>query len=223
MKKQILVCLALLSAAVSSNADITSVNGLVAEINPIQSDLTKGGGFQSSSITQLMFEGTSTVGAGGLTVYTDVASKTTAFLAEGTQVNSYIFHFDPKADMGYQVTFNGGGAVFDNNILGLVGSSADLDATDYLGNAGTVYPTGYRQRNAGFGDGPDSFGTDGDIYSFSGNTFTIDQLTTNFNRIDQIRVLTAVPEPSTIAGIGIGVFALGFLTYRRRKAAVAAA
>ncbi|MCH6257812.1 PEP-CTERM sorting domain-containing protein [Puniceicoccaceae bacterium K14] len=32
--------------------------------------------------------------------------------------------------------------------------------------------------------------------------------------------LTAVPEPSTIAGIGVGVLALSLLTYKRRKASL---
>ncbi|MCH6257032.1 PEP-CTERM sorting domain-containing protein [Puniceicoccaceae bacterium K14] len=221
MKKQILSSLALIAsvaATLNVSADgIDSVSGGIFELDPILPDLSESGSLESDDITFLMFEGTSMIGPGGLEVFTDVGSSTTTFLAEGTLVNSYIFHFDPRDNGGSVVEFSGGSATFENNILGLVASGSGLDATDYLGNAGTIYDTGVAQRNAGFGNEWDSFDSDFDYYSFSGDTFTIDSLTVKNTRIDQIRVLTAVPEPSTIAGIGIGVLALGFLTYKRRK------
>ncbi|MCH6257395.1 PEP-CTERM sorting domain-containing protein [Puniceicoccaceae bacterium K14] len=65
------------------------------------------------------------------------------------------------------------------------------------------------------------------LWVFGDENVTIDSLDSNklwvngFGGSGTI-TLSAVPEPSTIAGISIGVLVLGFLTYRRRKAAVKA-
>jgi len=126
-----------------------------------------------------------------------------AMLQPGTVVNSYLFHFDrpstPPTAPFYITTINFVGHVvgvqmFSNGYLTLqkpfgtpyVGT---LETGDLAFGAGTIYPTGSASR-----------GLDEDEFSLSisGSQVVLTGIALG-TQIDQVRIITAVPEPNAIA------------------------
>lgn len=122
----------------------------------------------------------------------------------GTLVNSYFIHVDNDRNQP------GSGKVklsvtFDTPIIGIMVRDSTLDASDgQLGAAGTIYPTGQRRRSYEFT--PDRIIVSADL-----RTVTI--RTVSKNDMDEIRILTQVPEPASLALVGLGAAAALF---RRR-------
>ena len=136
-------------------------------------------------------------------------------LDAGTRVSSHMIHHDPVG-MADPAFGNGGGFVFDRPIIGLIVDSVGLDFTDLLlGSGVTAYPTGDPQRGLELGDFLDtSHGEDAIFLS------SIPQVIGgNIEQFDQLRVLTAVPEPATLAVFCFGLGGLAFLMRRREAAA----
>ena len=133
-------------------------------------------------------------------------------VAAGTSVDSYFFHSDPvNANQKYS-----GSVTFTTAVLGVIVLSNTLDATDStLGHKGTSYPTGVNGRGLELSSSEDSF------------TLSADRRTLNFsffthNNVDEVRVITAasaVPEPGSMALLGLGTMILGGAAARRRRMA----
>ncbi|MBX9626493.1 MAG: PEP-CTERM sorting domain-containing protein [Gemmataceae bacterium] len=158
---------------------------------------------------------------------------------KGKKVNSQYLYFDPKkSDPSGLVTF-----YFDGNILGVIAESdrfykastktVPYNYTDYFlasdfladpssgptpitqagntVNGVSIDPRGhFNNRGLEFGSPTDSV-----IVNVGSNFITVNLKASNPG--DQIRVLTAVPEPATMAIGGLGVACMGGLLRRFRK------
>jgi hypothetical protein len=119
----------------------------------------------------------------------------------GQAVNSWFVFWDPK-----KASAASGSIGFDNKILFLQDSQAELQATAAFGKAGVSYD--YSHRYVGL-EALDAANT-----SFTGNTLSFKWNASNPG--DHIRVMTAVPEPGTYAMFGAGLLALCFMARRSR-------
>ena len=125
----------------------------------------------------------------------------------GTIVASHYVFFDPGPTQTMIGSVN-----FDSDILGVMTSTANLAASDFLANTGVNYLN------------PAARGLEaGDIVTISGPR----QVSVNLSASspgDYIRVLTAfspsatptVPEPSTFALLGLGLASVGVSVWRRK-------
>ena len=147
-------------------------------------------------------------------VVDEAADLTPGTISSGTRIDSYLFHFDPRSASGASV----GSVTFNRDILGILVQTSSLDATDaLLGALATMY-----QLNDFRGvEGP-GFETQGvtvnDIVTLSADFRTVRFDFSTTARIDQIRVITAVPEPAALGFIVIGV--VGLLAERRKRSAL---
>lgn len=142
-----------------------------------------------------------------------------AVLPQGTKYNSYLFHFDPL-DESYPVyistiTFANpviGVQIFSNGYATLqkplntpyVGT---LEAGDAAVGGSVVYPTGFDYR------GLDEDGFALVVYN---NKVSLIGIAMG-GQIDQVRILTAVPEPTTFAVWGLISLVCGCVVYYRRS------
>jgi hypothetical protein len=123
----------------------------------------------------------------------------------GTHVDSFLIHFDITGEFAVTAEFR---VDTDAPILGVIFSDSRLDDSDILlGATGTVYPNGLTDRGtaAASDEGSDAFsvGFPGDIVS---TTMIITMQVQA--AVDQIRVITAVPEPSIAALLASGALAV---------------
>ena len=162
------------------------------------------------------------------------SSKDEGVIAAGTMVNSFFLNFDAEGIEYTQDSLHGFGSyLFDTEILGIIWSGTRpgaqpvskgfLDLSDdILGLATTAYPTGV----LGTAYPTDVLGRGLEPEAFYNTNNTEDVVTvSNFGRqldlslfvkpayADQLRVITAVPEPSTL--VLFGAAALCLLNLRR--------
>jgi hypothetical protein len=119
----------------------------------------------------------------------------------GQAVNSWFVFWDPKHGKQLKGTVS-----FDNNILYVHDSKAELQATSAFGKPGMTYD--YSRKLVGL-ESADASNT-----TWAANTLTLKWRASNPG--DHIRVMTAVPEPGTYAMFAAGLLALGFMARRRR-------
>ena len=133
------------------------------------------------------------------------------FIASGTVISSHYIHFDtPGNDAG---TLEGS-VTFDYDILGVIargdgnGGTGLLDRSDFLGT-GTLYDDNLDARGLEF----NAAGTN-DRFTISADRRTVSFKFGVTQPGDRLRVITTVPEPATMAGLGIATLAL---IRRKRK------
>lgn len=127
-----------------------------------------------------------------------------------TTVNSYLLHHESVANQLSTVIVAG---TFPQPILGVIIGDAKLDNSDpILGNPNTQYPTGLAYRGLEL-----PYEALADVVFWSGNQVFISVKSTTADVLDQVRIITAVPEPSTICLTVVAAPAL-LLAWRKRRA-----
>lgn len=114
---------------------------------------------------------------------------------------SYLIHFDSVGNSNVSLS---GAVTFARKIIGVIFTGSNLQASNHLGS-----PTLFDGANGKVEIGQDSI-------SISGNTLSFSLRTTGGK--DEIRVLTAVPEPGTMGVFAVvGLTTLGVRRLRRRR------
>lgn len=128
---------------------------------------------------------------------------TPSTIPAGTEVNCWFLHFDPV--LATNTTTLGQVITFSEEILGIICEDATLNASDpVLGYPGTVYSTGQVVRGLENVEDVE--------FSEDGHSFLIHYLHATYPG-EEVRIITAVPEPATLSLLALGGLAL----VRRRR------
>jgi hypothetical protein len=126
--------------------------------------------------------------------YDDTGDLTPGSIAGGTVVNSHMLHADNVGSGGGPIKISGT-ATFDSDILGIAVHSGNLDASDFLGAPGTIYPTGKFQRDL-------ELDNQNDVVIWQVDNRTVFFQANTIAHVDQIRVVTEKEEPPPGGGQG---------------------
>jgi len=208
---------ALLAISHSAQAGFLNPTGAITII-PAPSD-TSPGALESNTEIRAFAERQSVLLAANLPVditvpgtspQGGVPNLSSGSIAAGITVNSFLLHFDSLAGTVDPVSVTGS-ISFTEDILGIAVLSDTLDSTDAIaGLLGLTYPSGNArglELNAG------DTGIDGITLSADRRTVSVNLL--NLNATEQVRIITAVPEPSSISLAAIASF--GLLAWSRRR------
>jgi hypothetical protein len=196
--------------AVSAQAGIVAVSGMALQIaapasvvinSGLQSDTSA---FVFSEQQGVPLAANALVDATASGTYTTASGLTPGSIGIGTRVNSHYLHADRLGSPASFVTFSGS-ITFDADILGVAALNSGLDASRFLGAAGTNY--------SGIG-GLELINQDQFTISADRRTLSFSFLTSNGS--DDLRIITAVPEPGALAMM---CTMLGALALVRRKTA----
>ncbi len=117
--------------------------------------------------------------------YTSTNEPSGATISSGTEVDSFLLHFDPVTD-NFTLREASGSITFDVPILGVICGQANLIASDGLGIAGTSFQSGDNYRGTVSGNEPagDSFTLSSDLRTV---TFTFQ---TRLQYMEELRIIT---------------------------------
>jgi hypothetical protein len=193
--------LAVISAVALSSvvwAAIVSTTGQMTEIAPPPSvEFNE----VESNETQFVFSERQCVTlASGLKVnittpgtYDQVIDLTPGIIPAGTKVSSHFVHAD-KAGTGPPRIELEGTLTTDAPILGIIVRQGALDASDFLGGIGTVYPTGDFGRQMALNN------KQNDFVILDPNRQSVTVHTDNQFHADQVRVITECRLPTQLQG-----------------------
>jgi hypothetical protein len=188
------------SSPAAVEAGIIGVAGQAAVVSPPSTVTTQDG------TTALVFAEQSVVLSSPVVVdisapgsYASLASLTSGTIPAGTAVSSFYIHSFGTDTAG---TVFDGSVMFSTPILGVEALAAGLDATNsILGSPTTTYWTG----NAGQSF---EFGTQIDSLIISPDRLTLSFRNETFGAADDLRLITATPERSSLLLLGVGLMAL---------------
>jgi hypothetical protein len=203
-----LLGLCLLGLSGAAEAQVTSVAGNATVVSPPASVETGTGtnsivfAEQSGMLTSDLGVDISVPGT-----YFSLASLTPGTIAAGTDVSSFYLHSFNATDTSG--TVYAGSITFSTAILGVEGLDASLVATNSaLGSPTTTYFTTAVAQGFEFGSQIDSLNI-----NFSGDTLTY--LDETFGAPDDLRIITAAPEPSILLMLGSGLLTLVCFNLKR--------
>lgn len=207
MNKTILT-IASLVAACAAHAQIVGVTGSAVN-SPAPASVVPNV-TESNTNTLVFFEGSSIlasvldVDAINPGTYTSAQNLS---IAAGTSISTYYLHSD-RVNTSPTQSY-AGSVTFAQRIIGVIGRSARLDSSDFLGNPMTTYGTGDVDRQWEFANG--------EQFTISGDGLTLTYQSTLNTSADQLRIVTeAVPEPATMTVLA-GAAALAALRKRKQK------
>jgi PEP-CTERM motif len=163
------------------------------------------GSTESTDSASYVFENTANVTDLAVNLVGDGTVDVTNSATISGTFESVFFHFDPE---GTEANDFSGSLTFDREIVAVIGARDGflIPADAFFLPSGVTF--------AGSGRGQLNLESQGDIVTVSGNMLSI--ALSAGTGADDFRVLfRAVPEPGTVALLGISLLALGFL--RRRK------
>jgi hypothetical protein len=193
---------------VSQAVMITVNTGSFADVTPGAPVDLGIGSLQSSDTVNYVFENTADVTGLAVNLIGDGTAGDSSSPNAGTisgTLESVYFHFDPGESSDFM-----GSLTFDQEIAAVISvRDGFLDASDVFAPSDVTFVgTGITSQARGQLNS-------GDVVTVAGNMLTIG-LSAGLNGADDFRVLfRSVPEPGTVALLGISLLALGFL--RRRK------
>ena len=189
MHARMIVATMALVVAASARAEIVSTSGGAVEIAPppsvdvnvLESD-TQIRAFDERQAVTLGAPLAVNISAPG--VYDDPADLTPATIPAGTVISSHLIHYD--------IVFQGvaveatGTVTFRDRILGVIINDGDVDASDFLGAPGTIYPPAGVQFRGAELDENDLIEVGCDFVRVELESFQI---------LDHVRVITAHDDP----------------------------
>jgi hypothetical protein len=211
-------------AVVPEAPTVISTTGTL-NLSPMPGDLRLGA-YESNSAIQVIAEQSNVQLKSALAVDISVPSSvpssaslnlTPGVIPAGTHVASTLLHFDPVG-VPAQPTALSGSVTFSTPILGIEILTSSLNSSDsQLGLSSTFYPVTETDRGLELAVGQQGFNTFDGI-TFSPDDRTVSVLLSTQVSLDEIRIITAVPEPASIALVGIGGCGLLIFAILRRKA-----
>ena len=143
-------------------------------------------------------------------------------VSAGTTINSYYLSADSLSGGGGLSAIFDGTITFSDQILGVDVLSETLDAgIDRLGADNVLYP--YTRANSGLEITPSAGGSGLDTITLTPDRHTIVIHFLGATNTDQVRIITAVPEPTSIALLGVGAAVLISCRRRFRRRTISAA
>jgi len=221
-----------ISILTTANAAIVSTSGSISYITAPSSVYP--GAYESSDSITSFDEQQNVILSSDLSVDYLSSTGSTGTLSTGTQINSYFVHFDPigtSVEAIDRITL-AGSLTFSEQIIGLIYTGLacplcpvtpqNLEASDYLGQTGTIYPTDGLGRGLEPNSDPYYTGR-GDLFTLSADGLTLDlQFTAYPLRTDQLRVITAstVPIPAAAYLFVSGLLGIGIWGRKKKKAKI---
>lgn len=216
------LCLAFCLAGTAAHATILAPTGAVSIVSP-PTDISTGAtesdtvilAFAERQNVTLPADVAADITVPGTSPSGGVQHLSPGTIAAGTGINSYFIHFDVVGTPAPTSAIPATGSVsFDSDVLGLIVLDAKLNATHtFPGMPGTTYSTGGGLEIVGGGAGT---GANDQV------TLSADRRTVTFNfrdaeSPDDIRIITSVPEPSTLGLVFSASVGLAAYCFRRRR------
>lgn len=132
--------------------------------------------------------------------YDDDSDLGSYTIPSGTTVFVFLLHSDPTGEgpVDYQ-----GSITFDYQIVGVIARGRRLRLTDpVLGNSSTLYSQSDNYR------GYELDTQDVEYFSLSNDMYTLNFYCRTTNVVDELRILTVVPEPAAVSVLCTGLAAL---------------
>lgn len=191
-----------------ATAAVVGTTGAVVQYSDSQvpSDIATGDWENNTQIREFPEVQNFTLPAGGVTADVTVPGTSpsstsqnlsTGVIPAGTVVDSYFLHFDPVGEPNPADTLSGS-ITFNEPVLGLIALSQTQDDSEpILGLPGVTYADG-KYHGMELEPGSGASGTN-DVLTLSADRYTVSFTMSAGENADELRIVTAVPEPMSLS------------------------